>query len=114
MNNYLTTREACEYYDIGRATLWRWVAKGKINQYKDPRSNRSYYEVIDNNLLSVKETCHILHISRSTLQRRIFKGEISPVSKQCNTLFSKKEIERYLNRPLIKTPSISDLLGKIK
>lgn len=111
MSNYLSTKEACEFYDVGRATLWRWVAKGKIIQYKDPFTGRSYYEkVTELPLLNIKETCYLLGISRSKLSRLVAGGEIRPVSTYMHTMFSREEIDRYKNRPLTKVPSILETM----
>lgn len=95
MEEYMTTKEACEKYKISVTTLWRWVAKGKIQQFKDPVSGRSYYLPIMRNYLTVKEACYALSISRSTLHRYMLKGLITPIPNH-NTLFTQSEIDNFI------------------
>lgn len=115
MDNYLTSKQACEYYEITRQTLWRWAAKGVVKQYQDPNSNRKYYsiEAIEP-LYNIKETCYMLGMSRSTLERRIANGEIKPFSENSSNLFTKKEIERYRERTFLQMDSIMDKVEKLK
>lgn len=95
LDGFLTTKEACEMYDISPTTLWRWVAKGKITQYKDPVSNRSYYLPLKKDFLTIKELCFQLKVSRTTLYRYISLGLIIPIPNH-PTSFRFDEIDRFL------------------
>ncbi len=116
MTTLMTTQEACEKYGISKTTLWRWVAKGKITQYKNPVSNRCFYEQNVKNALTVSEVCYILGFSRMTLHRYVLKDLIRPMLND-NTKFTQEEIERFKKaqrNSLIITPSVNDILGKVE
>ena len=93
MKGFLTTQQVCDLYHITRVTLWRWAAKGKIRQFKDPNSRYTYYLPIAKELLTVKEVCSRLGISRRTLYYHIEHGRLVPVPGQ--TKFTEQEIERF-------------------
>ena len=112
MKGYLTAQQVCDLYHITRVTLWRWAAKGKIRQFKDPNSRFTYYLPIASELLTVKEVCARLEISRRTLYYYIERGRIVPVPGQ--TKFTEQEIERFEKAQrdsLIEIPPVIDTIG---
>ena len=94
MEGLLSTKEYCEKENIARTTLWRWVAKGKVIQYKDPITGYSYYKDPDEKMLSIKDVCYRLKISDRTLRNYVKAGIIKP-DKYFTKKFSEKEVERF-------------------
>lgn len=94
MEGLLTTKQYCEKEQINRTTLWRWVAKGKVIQYKDPINGYSYYRDLDEKLLSIKEVCYRLGISDKTLRNYVKTGKIK-TDPYFTKKFSESEVERF-------------------
>lgn len=94
MKGLLTTKQYCEKEQINRTTLWRWVAKGKVIQYKDPINGYSYYRDLDEKLLSIKEVCYRLGISDKTLRNYVKTGKIK-TDPYFTKKFSEREVERF-------------------
>ena len=112
MKGFLTAQQVCDLYHITRVTLWRWAAKGKIRQFKDPKSRFTYYLPIANELLTVKDVCYRLGISRRTLYYYIADGRLVPVPGQ--TKFTEQEISRFekeQRESLIEIKPVIDTIG---
>lgn len=94
MEGLLTTREYCEKEKIDRTTLWRWVASGKVIQYKDPKTGYSYYRDLEERFLTIKEVCFRLGITDRTLRNYVRAGRITP-DVIFKNMFSEKEVSRF-------------------
>ena len=94
MDGLLSTSEFCAKNNIDRTTLWRWAAKGKVIQFKDPISGYSYYTELEKDLLTIKEVCSRLKISDRTLRTYVKDGRIKRHPVFTN-MFKEEEVERF-------------------
>lgn len=43
--DFMSVREATEWYEISKATLWRLLQEGQLHRHRRPRDRRTYLSV---------------------------------------------------------------------